>query len=173
MRISQQQERNRPMEEERMGRQRPGVFRSSISRAVAGLSVAAVLLAACGGGGGNGGNGGATAHTVHALVINASAADVTVTYVGAETIEEPLPTCKAALLDFPLADPFQILIDEETVIDTDIDLPDGLPHALDGYTDLIVEVAIDKEGVATFDAIRPGGGLTKPSTAAFCPVLPG
>jgi hypothetical protein len=161
------------MEEERMGRQRPGPIRSSISRAVAGLSVAAVLLAACGGGGGNGGNGGATAHTVHALVINASAADVTVTYVGAETIEEPLPTCKAALLDFPLADPFQILIDEETVIDTDIDLPDGLPHAVDGYTDLIVEVAIDKEGVATFDAIRPGGGLTKPSTAAFCPVLPG
>ena len=153
-----------------MGRQRPGPFRSSISRAVAGLSAAAVLLVACGGGGG--GNGGSTEHTVHALVINASDADVTVTYVGAETIEEPLPTCKAALLDFPLADPFQILIDGETVIDTDIDLPDGLPHAVDGYTDLIVEVAIDKEGVATFDAIRPGGGLTKPSTAAFCPTLP-
>jgi hypothetical protein len=159
------------MEEERMGRQRPGPIRSSIARAVAGLSVAAVLLAACGGGGG--GNGGNTEHTVHTLVINASAADVTVTYVGAETIEEPLPTCKAALLDFPLADPFQILIDGETVIDTDIDLPDGLPNAIDGYSDLIVEVAIDKEGVATFDKIRPGGGLTKPSTAAFCPTLPG
>jgi hypothetical protein len=160
------------MEEERMGRQRPGPVRSSIWRAVAGLSVAAVLLAACGGSNG-GGNGGSTDHIVHALVINASAADVTVTYVGAETIEEPLPTCKAALLDFPLADPFQILIDGETVIDTDIDLPDGLPNAIDGYSDLIVEVAIDKEGVATFDKIRPGGGLTKPSTAAFCPALPG
>jgi hypothetical protein len=159
------------MEEERMGRQRRGPIRSSISRAVAGLSVAAVLLAACGGSNG-GGNGGSTDHTVHALVINASAVDVTVTYVGAETIEEPLPTCKAALLDFPLADPFQILIDGETVIDTDIDLPDGLPNAIDGYSDLIVEVAIDKEGVATFDRIRPGGGLTKPSTAAFCPTLP-
>jgi hypothetical protein len=158
------------MEEERMRRQRPHPFRSGISRAVAALSVATLLLAACGGSGG--GNGGATAHTVHTLVINASEADVTVTYVGAETIEEPLPTCKAALLDFPLADPFQILIDGETVIDTDIDLPDGLPNALDGYSDLIVEVAIDKEGVATFDEIRPGGGLTKPSTAAFCPTLP-
>jgi hypothetical protein len=158
------------MEEERMGRQRPALIPSSTWRAVAGLSVAAVLLAACGGGGG--GNGGSTAHTVHTLIINASAEDVTVTYVGAETVEEPLPTCKAALLDFPLADPFQILIDGETVIDTDIDLPDGLPNALDGYSDLIVEVAIDKEGVATFDEVRPGGGLTKPSTAAFCPTLP-
>lgn len=160
------------MEEERKGRQRPGTIQSRISRAVAGLSAAAVLLAACGGGGGNGGNGGTTDNAVHALVINASAVDVTVTYIGAETIEEPLPTCKAALLDFPLADPFQILIDGEAVIDTAIDLPDGLPNALDGYSDLIVEVAIDKEGVATFDEIRPGGGLTKPSTAAFCPTLP-
>ena len=154
-----------------MGRQRPRPIRSGITRAAAGLAAAVVLLAACGGSNGGGGNG-ASDHTLHTLVINASAADVTVTYVGAETIEEPLPTCKAALLDFPLADPFQILIDGETVIDTDIDLPDGLPNALDGYSDLIVEVAIDKEGVATFDRIRPGGGLTKPSTAAFCPTLP-
>lgn len=158
------------MEEQRMARGRPRPNRFPVLRAVAGLSAAALLLAACGGGGG--GNGGSTNHTVHALVINASAEDVTVTYVGAETVEVPLPTCKAALLDFPLADPFQILIDEETVIDTDIDLPDGLPNALEGYSDLIVEVAIDKEGVATFDKIRPGGGLTKPSTAAFCPTLP-
>jgi hypothetical protein len=157
------------MEEQRMAHRRPRPKRFNILRGVAGLTAAMVLLAACGG---DGGGNGATDHTVHALVINASDTDVTVTYIGAETVEVPLPTCTAELLDFPLSDPFQLLIDEETVIDTDIDLPDGLPNALDGYSDVIVEVAIDKEGVATFDEIRPGGGLGKPSKAAFCPTLP-
>jgi len=71
-----------------------------------------------------------------------------------------------------LADPFQLLIDGVAVIDTDFDLPDGIPNADAGYSDLIVQVTIDREGVASFDRVRPGSGLTKPSKASYCPTLP-
>lgn len=161
------------MQEQGMDRRQPRSMRSIATRAAATLVAAMVVLVACGGGGGGGG-GEAADNVVHTLIINASAADVTVRYVGTvDTIDVPLPTCSAELLNFPLSDPFQLLIDDTTVIDTDVDLPDGLPNAIDGYSDLIVEIAIDKEGVATFDRIRPGSGLTKPSKASYCPSLPG
>lgn len=160
------------MQEPRRVRRQPRSMRSATTRAAGALAATMVLLVACGGGGG--GNGGQTDHTLHTLIINASAADVTIQYIGAEPGDEiPLPTCSAELLDFPLADPFQVLIDGDAVIDTDVDLPDGIPNAVDGYSDLIVEIAIDKEGVASFDRIRPGSGLTKPSKASYCPSLPG
>ncbi len=161
------------MQEPRRVRHEPRSMRSATTRATAALTATMILLVACGGGGG-GGNGEAADNVVHTLIINASAADVTVRYVGnVDTIDTPLPTCSAELLDFPLSDPFQVLIDGTTVIDTDVDLPDGLPNAIDGYSDLIVEIAIDTEGVATFDRIRPGSGLTKPSKASYCASLPG
>lgn len=154
-----------------MDRRQPRSIRSAVTRATAALVATIVLLAACGGG--DGGNGVDAGHVLHALIINASAADVTVTYVGTEPTDDvALPTCSAESLDFPLSDPFQLQIDGETVIDSDIDLPDGLPNAIDGGSDLIVEVKIDKEGAATFDRIRPGSGLTKPSKASYCPSMP-
>lgn len=143
-----------------------------MTRAAATLIATMVLLAACGGGGN--GNGGSTAHTLHMVVVNASAADVTVTYVGTDPSDDVIMlTCTAEQLDFPLSDPFQVLIDGTAVIETDIDLPDGLPNALDGYSDLIVTVTVPKEGEPTFDEIRPGSGLSKPSKSAYCPGLPG
>jgi len=160
------------MEDQRMTRRHPGSVRSRMARPAAALTAVMVLLAACGGGGG-GGNGVTIEHTLHMMVINASAADVTVTYVGAESTDVIRETCTAQQLDLPLADPFQVLIDDVVVIDTEIDMPDGLPNALDGYSDLIVTVTVPKEGEPTFDRIRPGSGLTKPSRSAYCPGLPG
>jgi hypothetical protein len=156
------------MEEQRRGRQGPRPSGSRTARAVAALAATAVLLAACGGDGG-GGNG-ATGHTLHALIVNGSEADVTVTYTGTEPVEITQATCTADIHDFPLADPFTIAIDGETVLDSFEDLPEGLPNQ--GESDLIVAVEVDKEGAATFDRVRPGSGLSKPSKAAYCPTLP-
>jgi len=154
-----------------MNRRQSRSTRSAVTRPAAALVATVLLLAACGGGGG-GGNGVEIDHILHALVINASPEDVTVTYVGAESTDVALKTCSAERLEFPLADPFQLLIDGVAVIDTDFDLPDGIPNADAGYSDLIVQVTIDREGVASFDRVRPGSGLTKPSKASYCPTLP-
>lgn len=141
----------------------------TIPRAAAMLMATAILLAACGGD--EGGNGG-VASVLHALVVNASDADVTITYTG----EEPAPdetqkTCSADSHDFPLSDPFTVAIDGQTVIDSDVDLPDGIPN--DGESDLIVRIDVAKDGTTKFDRVRPGSGMQKPSRAGYCPSLPG
>lgn len=158
------------MQEERLERRRPRPIWSSMMRAAAALAAIAVLLAACGGE--NGGNGDQTGNILHTLIVNASAADVTVGYTGAEPAEDiTLATCSAELLDFPLSDPFVLTLDGEAVLDSDRDLPDGLPN--DGESDLIVEIMIPKDGPPEFDRVRPGSGLTKPGKASYCPSLPG
>lgn len=134
---------------------------------MAALAATAVLLAACGG---DGGGDGASDFTLHALIVNASDADVTVTYTGAEAQDVTQATCSADIHNFPLSDPFTIAVDGETVLDSDADLPEGLPNQ--GESDLIVRVDIDKEGAATFDRVRPGSDIGKPSKAAYCPTLP-
>jgi NAD(P)H-hydrate repair Nnr-like enzyme with NAD(P)H-hydrate epimerase domain len=150
-----------------MRSRQPRPFRS-ILRATAALTATGLLLAACGGDGGDG----ATAGSVlHALIINASDADVTVSYTGADAPDVTQATCSADLHDFPLADPFTIAIDGKTVLDSDVDLPDGIPN--DGASDLIVSITIAKDGTASFDRVRPGSALTKPSKAAYCPTMPG
>jgi hypothetical protein len=157
------------MEEQRMvpTRQRP--IRSAAVRAVAALAATAVLLAACGG---DGGGDGASDFTLHALIVNASDADVTVTYTGAEPADDVVQkTCSADVHNFPLNDPFTLAIDGKTVLDSDADLPDGLPN--DGGSDLIVRVDIAKDGTTSFDKVRPGSDIGKPSKAAYCPSLPG
>jgi hypothetical protein len=63
-----------------------------------------------------------------------------------------------------------IAIDGETVIDSDVDLPDGIPN--DGESDLIVRIDVAKDGTLSFDEVRPGSGLQKPSRAGYCPSLP-
>jgi hypothetical protein len=158
-----------PMEEQRMvpTRQRP--IRSTAVRAVAALAATAVLLAACGG---DGGGNGASDYTLHVLVVNASDADATVSYTGAEPAEDVVQkTCSADIHDFPIADPFTLAVNGETVIDSDADLPDGLPN--DGESDLIVRVDVAKDGTTSFDKVRPGSDIGKPSKAAYCPSLPG
>ena len=157
------------MEEQRRGRQRPRPIGSRIARAVAALAAMAVLLAACGGDG-SGGDG-ATGKILHALIVNASDADVTVTYTGEEPVDVTQKTCSADIQNFPLHDPFTIAVDGETVLDSDIDLPEGLPNQ--GESDLIVRVDIPKDGAPTFDRVRPGSDIGKPSKAAYCPTLPG
>ena len=134
---------------------------------MAALAATAVLLAACGG---DGGGNGATGKVLHALIVNGSAADVTVTYTGTDPEDITQATCTADIHDFPLHDPFTIAVDGETILDSDADLPEGLPNQ--GESDLIVAVTIDKEGAASFDRVRPGRGLSKPSKAAYCPTLP-
>lgn len=141
-------------------------MKSPIIRAVAGLTAALVLLTACGGDGN--GNGNTTGYKLHTLIVNATAADVTVSYEGSDDVT--LKSCDAILQDFPLADPFVVNIDGEAVLDSDRDLPEGLPN--DGESDLIVEIIIPKEGPATFDRVRPGSGLTKPGRSSYCPSLP-
>lgn len=155
------------MQEQRHERRRPGSIRSSIVRAAAALTASVLLLSACGGD--SGGDGGGTGHKLHTLIVNASAADVVVSYEGVDDIT--LPTCSAILQDFPLSDPFVVSLDGDAVLDSDRDLPNGLPN--DGQSDLIVEIMIPKDGAASFDKVRPGSGLTKPSKAAYCPSLPG
>jgi hypothetical protein len=140
----------------------------SLLRAAAALATTAVLVVACGG---DGGGDGATSSTLHALIVNASDADVTVTYTGTDAEEVTQATCTADIHNFPLADPFTIAIGDEVVIDSDADLPEGIPN--DGESDLIVRVDIAQDGTATFDRVRPGSDIGKPSKAAYCPTLPG
>jgi hypothetical protein len=150
-----------------MGSRLPRPSRS-IWRATAALTATVLLLAACGGDGGDG----ATAGSVlHALIVNASDADVTVSYTGAEAADVTQATCSADIHNFPLADPFTVSIDGKTVLDSDADLPDGIPNQ--GESDLIVRIDIAQDGTATFDRVRPGSDIGKPSKAAYCPTLPG
>jgi hypothetical protein len=150
------------------------------------LVAVALLLAACGsdGGGGGGGGGGTPSTFLHALIVNASDVDITVGYSadGEPEPDQVVPTCTAANIDYPLADPFELFVDGATVIDTFEDLPEGLPN--DGESDLIVEVKIGKDGTVSLMgqnnvpvpadvAVRPGRGIPKPSKSAFCPTLPG
>ena len=129
----------------------------------------AVLLAACGG---DGGGDGPSDFTLHALIVNASDADVTVTYTGTDPAEEATQaTCSADIHDFPIADPFTIEVDGQVVLDSDADLPEGIPN--NGESDLIVRVDVAKDGTAKFDRVRPGSDIGKPSKAAYCPSLPG
>jgi hypothetical protein len=155
------------MEVQRMGSRlrRPS---RSILRAAAALTATVLLLAACGGDGGDGVTAGAV---LHALVVNASDADVTVSYTGADAPDVTQKTCSADIHNFPLADPFTISVDGKTVIDSDADLPDGIPNQ--GESDLIVRIDIAKDGTASFDKVRPGSDIGKPSKAAYCPSLPG
>jgi NAD(P)H-hydrate repair Nnr-like enzyme with NAD(P)H-hydrate epimerase domain len=154
------------MEVQRM-RPRPRPSRS-ILRAAAALAATVLLLAACGGDGGDGVTAGAV---LHALVVNGSDADVTVSYTGAEAADTTQKTCSADIHNFPLADPFTVSIDGKTVIDSDVDLPDGIPNQ--GESDVIVRIDIANDGTVTFDRVRPGSDIGKPSKAAYCPTLPG
>lgn len=141
----------------------------SILRATAALAATAVLLAACGG---DGGGDGTSDFTLHALIVNASDADVTVTYTGTDPAEEATQaTCSADIHNFPIADPFTIEVDGQVVLDSDADLPEGIPN--NGESDLIVRIDVAKDGTAKFDRVRPGSDIGKPSKAAYCPSLPG
>ena len=156
------------MEELRTRRRGSRPIRFTIARAAAALTATVVLLAACGG---DGGGGDTTGSVLHALIVNASPADVTVSYTGAEPAEDVTQaTCSADTHDYPLSDPFTIAIDGETVLDSDIDLPDGLPNF--GESDLIVRIDVAQDGSLSFDRVRPGSGIQKPSKAAYCPQLP-
>lgn len=155
------------MEELRNRRRSRRPTRSLILCAAA-ISAAALVLAACGGD--PGGNG--ASYVLHAMVVNASDADVTISYTGAEPADDQTQaTCSADNHDFPVSDPFVIAIDGETVIDSAVDLPEGLPN--DGLSDLIVRIDVAKDGTLSFDRVRPGSGMQKPSRAAYCPSLPG
>ena len=156
------------MEEQRMGPSRSRPIRSTLVRAVAALAAIAVLLVACGG---DGGGDGTSDFTLHALIVNASDAEVTVTYTGADAEDVTQATCSADIHNFPVADPFTLAIDGETVIDSDADLPDGIPN--NGESDLIVRIDVAKDGTASFDKVRPGSDIGKPSKSAYCPSLPG
>ena len=156
------------MEEQRMGPSRSRPIRSTLVRAVAALAAIAGLLVACGG---DGGGDGTSDFTLHALIVNASDAEVTVTYTGADAEDVTQATCSADIHNFPVADPFTLAIDGETVIDSDADLPDGIPN--NGESDLIVRIDVAKDGTASFDKVRPGSDIGKPSKSAYCPSLPG
>ena len=152
-----------------MRHSRPRPIRSTVVRALAVLAATAVLLAACGG---DGGGDGASDFTLHALIVNASDAEVTVTYTGTDPAEEATQaSCTADIHNFPVADPFTFTIGDEVVIDSDADLPDGIPN--NGESDLIVRIDIAQDGTASFDKVRPGSDIGKPSKAAYCPSLPG
>lgn len=147
-------------------RRGPGFSRSTTVRAAV-ILAAALVLAACGGDG----DVNTVAHTLHAMVVNASDADVTISYTGDEPADDQVQaTCSADTHDYPVSDPFVIAIDGETVIDSDVDLPDGLPN--DGESDLIVRIDVAKDGTLSYDRVRPGSGLQKPSRAGYCPSLP-
>ena len=136
----------------------------SVLRAAAALAATVLLLAACSGDGGDGVTAGAV---LHALIVNGSDADVTVSYTGADAADATQKTCSADIHNFPLADPFTVSIDGKTVIDSDVDLPDGIPNQ--GESDLIVRIDVAKDGTTKFDKVRPGSGMQKPAKTAYCP----
>ena len=151
-----------------MWHRRPRPIGFPVLRAAAMLTATAILVAACGGDGSSGG----VSSIFHVLVVNASDADVTISYTGDEAApDETQATCSADTHDFPVSDPFTIAIDGETVIDSDVDLPDGIPN--EGESDLIVRIDVAKDGTKKFDKVRPGSGMQKPSRAGYCPSLPG
>lgn len=141
----------------------------SILRAAAALTATVLLLAACGGD--SSGDGTTSGTVLHALIVNASDADVTVSYTGADAPDVTQATCSADIHNFPLADPFTIAVDGKPVLDSAADLPDGIPNQ--GESDLIVRIDIAQDGTASFDRVRPGSDIGKPSKAAYCPTLPG
>lgn len=135
------------------------------------LGLLAVALAACGGGSGGGGGGASTGGTVHLLVINKSADDVTVGYTGAEpAADAPLESCKALLADYPLADPFTVSINGEVGFDS-ATLAEGLPNG--GTGDIVLQVTVAKDGTVEARDPTPGRGTSRPSASAICPTLPG
>jgi len=155
------------MEKMRIRDRRPRPFGFTVLRAAAMLTAMAILVAACGGD--ETGNGAAS--VLHVLVVNASDADATISYTGAEPADdETQKTCSADTHNYPVSDPFVIAINGVTVIDSDVDLPDGIPN--DGESDLIVRVDVAKDGTTKFDKVRPGSGMQKPSRAGYCPSLP-
>lgn len=137
------------------------------------LLVSAALLAACGGSSGSQA-GNVTDQVLRVMYINAWEGDITVGYTGTSAEDRVIPTCTAEGVEYPLAAPFTITVDGEVVVDSEVDYPGGtlaLPNG--GESDLMVQVDIDKDGVASYDEIRPGRGISRPSTSSFCPTLPG
>jgi hypothetical protein len=141
----------------------------------------AVLLSACGGG--TPGGSSQAAFKLHTLILNATPNDIIVGYEGDGTPapDQTVKTCTAELIDFPLADPFKLTIDGRSAIDTEADLPAGLPNQ--GESDLILEVNVASDGTISLGedasrsspdlALKPGRQYTKPATSAVCPTLPG
>ena len=135
------------------------------------LGLLAVVLVACGGGGTGGGGGGATGSTVHLLVVNKSADAATFTYTGAEAApEDSVESCKAALADYPLANPFTVAINGTGGFDS-ATLPEGLPNGGEG--DMVLKMTINQDGTVEFDDPAPGRRISPPGTTAICPTLPG
>jgi len=152
------------MEKMRIWHRRPRPIGFTVLRAAAMLTATALLVAACGGDSGNGGVSG----VFHVMVVNASDEDVTISYTGTEPAEdETQETCSADTHDYAVSDPFVIAINGDTVIDSDVDLPDGIPN--DGESDLIVRIDVAKDGTTKFDRVRPGSGMQKPAKTAYCP----
>jgi hypothetical protein len=120
----------------------------------------ALALAACGGGDG-GGNANST-YKLEVMVINLSAADATVT---SSTGGDPqtVPQCVAQAVDFPMADPFVLSINDQPVIDSST-LEGGTPGG--GNATLLAQVTIGNDGTPKVDT-KPyagrEGGLTPPS----------
>ena len=120
----------------------------------------ALALTACGGGDG-GGNANST-YKLEVMVINLSAADATVT---SSTGGDPqtVPQCVAQAVDFPMADPFVLSIDNQPVIDSST-LEGGTPGG--GNATLLAQVTIGNDGTPKVDT-KPyagrEGGLTPPS----------
>src|SRR5580765_5059457 len=98
---------------QRLRRRKGPMIGFSVPRAAAALAATAILLGACGG---DEGATGGTGSTLHVMVVNASAADVTISYTGAEPADDQTQaTCSADTHDFPVSDPFTIAIDGKTV----------------------------------------------------------
>lgn len=124
------------------------------------VAMVALALAACGGGDG-GGNANST-YKLEVMVINLSAADATVTSsTGGDA--QTVPQCVAQVVDFPMADPFILSIDNNPVIDSST-LEGGTPGG--GNATLLAQVTIGNDGTPKIDK-QPyagrEGGLAPPS----------
>jgi hypothetical protein len=136
---------------------------------LAGLAVLlAMTLAACGGGGGGGGAGGNA--KLHVLVINHTDKEANVTYSGGEPLptgdKPPVASCRAAVIDYALTDPFTLSVNDTVAIDS-AQLQGGIPN--NGQNDIFTQVDLNKDGsLSNPQGLRVGSSIVKPAQLGIC-----
>ena len=147
-------------------------------RPLAAAAALMLLATACTSGGGGGGGGGDASYVIRVLVVNRdpAAESHVLSYSGGAALassrdDETVESCTAAIVDYDVVVPFELLVDGVPVIISD-ELPFGVPEE----TDMIATIDVLADGTAIpFISDSSGGspvvggtGVGKPAAVAIC-----
>jgi hypothetical protein len=128
-------------------------------RAVAGVTVLGLVLAACGGGGGNG-NGDA-AYTLRVAFANETEEEASIQMDGGEA--QVVESCKGGVFNFPMPETDWILtVNGETAIDS-LEYQDT---ELDN--DVAARLWLHEDGSLELDSFLPGSNIQAPAGISIC-----